>query len=462
MLKPDWEADLGKELPTYRIREGKGHRPPTLEELQNIWGVGKETFGGPSKPTGDLVNVFSSPTPTRPTAGKVAQAMSPAKLATMPPGERPGMTQVFDPTGATAPSMARYAPKTTGKIAREEFGAQKGAVAGMAERAGMPGVSGMIGTITGQAGLARAEAAVRSFGIQKKVTEAQAQKAEMGLDIMRKATSAVGTKPPIEPGSPAISKGLIQSGNEDLNKIEADLLAGRERSGAAWERAVEKADDYVIATRQRTAEAMNRLDDMATEMGKNRDFAKAHDMQAAVQTMMGSMVGNEREILQRYGQGSAEHQQFLASKRTSLGTLQSNLHASYQRLAEQQDQVILQATNEAQLQSHMYENFQEQQHVKTLEAAANADALYSLQVTQGLISIDKLRMARDELRMQEENLRLQAVQVGTDQRRLWIAEKQQWLANQENLANWIIDTPEFVVDAAPFVNLIADIVTYRI
>lgn len=207
-----------------------------------------------------------------------------------------------------------------------------------------------------------------------------------------------------------------------LEQLETNVEGQYATVAGQWSDAIEKADEYVKASRTRVSDVLSKLDSLTVDINEGRDFAKAHDMQASVQAVLGSLQTEGRGIAEKYGVESKEYQQHQQLKERSLATIQSNIHVGYQKLQEAQDQTILEATNEAMLQSHMYVNFNEQQHVKTMELAAQSSQAFSLQSTQMLLSIDQMR------------------------------------ANQmENFANWIIQTPSFTVDTSPLIAVISDI-----
>jgi len=106
-----------------------------------------------------------------------------------------------------------------------------------------------------------------------------------------------------------------------------------------------------------------------------------------------------------------------------LGSIQSNIHATYQQLQEKQGQNYLNVVSEAYTKQNMYLGFQEQQHVDMLKYKADAQNTYDLQVSQFEVGIEQMKMA-----------------------------------GMENLANWIVETPTFSMDATPLMTLLSDLV----
>ena len=245
------------------------------------------------------------------------------------------------------------------------------------------------------------EAALSQYSRQYKETKEQARKAATGLEMVGEATEQfIG-------GLEAIQ-----------SRVRSQVASAKDDWGAA----AEKADEYVQAARGRVGEVLGKIDEINAQIGKDRDFSKAHAMQAAVQGVLGSMKNEERNIMETYGTDSKEYQQFVSSKQTALASIQSNIHANYAQLAEQQSLAYLNTTTEAMTKSNMYLGFQEQQHVEMLKYKEGAKNAYNLQVAQFDVGIEQMKMA-----------------------------------GMENLANWIIETPTFSMDMTPLVTLLTEL-----
>lgn len=246
----------------------------------------------------------------------------------------------------------------------------------------------------------RTAAAKQSFETQKAAAEKQAVKSAEALRIMGDATTAyIG----------------------QLDAIKSQASVAVQSSKEAWERAQEKADEYVQASRARVGEVLGKLDEINKQIGEKRDFAKSHDMQVAVQSTLNQMNSEGKAITERYGVGSAEHTQFQQSKRATLATVQSSIHANYQQIREQQNLAYMNVTNEALWKHNMYTSYQEQQHVETLRYMAQAEDQFSLQLSNLNTTVEQLKMS-----------------------------------GAENLANWMVSTPVYSVDVLPLMNFIAD------
>ena len=257
--------------------------------------------------------------------------------------------------------------------------------------------SGLQGTYAEQAG-----AAIQNFQQQADVTKKEAKKAATGLEMMGTSTL---------------------QGIQNLDALQQSIRAKVQSVSEEWGAAAEKADEYVKAARDRVGAVLSKIDEINTQIATDRDFSKAHSMQVAVQSSLGEMKTAERNIAENYGVDSKEFMQFQESKRTSLATLQSSIHANYAQLQEQQGITYLNAVSDAYTKSNMYVGFQEQQHVEMLKFKEESKNSYALQASQLEVSIEQLKMQ-----------------------------------GMENLANWIIETPTFSIDSTPMIALISDLV----
>jgi hypothetical protein len=268
-----------------------------------------------------------------------------------------------------------------------------------AQKVATPDIPGALGLVA-PTGATTAEQSMisaleGSYQSQAAATKVQAEKAGGALETMGAATE------------------------QYIANIEAQQKAIpelRNQSVAMWNQVEEKADEYVQAARDRVGTALAKIDEINAKIADGRDFAKAHDMQAAVQGVLGQMNTEGRRIAETYGMGSAEYKQFEASKKSTLATVHSNITAAYHKLRESQDATYLAATNETQWKHNMYVSYQEQQHVETLRYMAQMQSELDLNLTQFQLQAEGLKMA-----------------------------------GMENLSNWIVQTPAFAMDSTPFV-----------
>jgi hypothetical protein len=204
-----------------------------------------------------------------------------------------------------------------------------------------------------------------------------------------------------------------------------EFMAGTEAQGeeaaedkkAAQERfdlAAAAADQAVKDSKTRAQEVMRKLEEINLKAGEQMDFARAHDVQIGVQSTIGRMKDEERGIVGEFGAGSPEHRQFKAAQSEQLGIMNSGIQSTYAKLRDEQHQTYLKTSSEAMLQSNMYINFQEQLRVETLKGLAQANAAYDLEYSQFQIGLEQLR-----------------------------------LRGMEDMANWMIQTPEFAMDITP-------------
>lgn len=262
---------------------------------------------------------------------------------------------------------------------------------------------------------AGAEATVRGLrGVYKGVGETAISQYQKQAEVQKKQAEKAATALEMQGGA---TIEYLQRLDQIREGVATKAGAARE----AWGAAAEKADEYVKAARSRVGEVLGKLDEINSQIGRDRDFSKAHAMQASVQATIGSMRAEERNIAETYGTDSKEYEQFQMSKMTALGTVQSNIHASYQQLQESQGRNYLNVVSEAYTKSNMYVGFQEQQHVDMLKYKADAQNAYDLKVSELEIGVEQLKMG-----------------------------------GMENLANWLVETPTFSMDATPLVTLLAD------
>jgi len=299
--------------------------------------------------------------------------------------------------GATTP--------TTGGYDWADYQKKIQSAAAKTRETGQVDTSILSGATTGLTGTYQkvGEAAVANIKQQQEAQKKQAEKAASALEMVGSSTL---------------------QGLQNIEAIQSQVRAGVQKASESWGAAAEKADEYVKAARGRVSEVLTKLDDINSEFAKERSFAKAHAMQASVQAVMGSMKSEERNIIENYGTASPEYNQFRQSKMTTLATVQSNIHASYEQLSEQQNQTYLNAVNDAYTKSNMYLGFQEQQHVEMLRYSEENKAAYELQVAQLDTTLEQMKMT-----------------------------------GMENLANWVIETPSFTMDMTPLMTLISDLRT---
>jgi len=213
-------------------------------------------------------------------------------------------------------------------------------------------------------------------------------------------------------------------GAQNIEGIQESLRTTAGRAAESFGAAGEKADEYVKAARGRVQEVLSKVDSIYEEIKTSNDFAKAHDMQSAVQASLGSMRSEERNIAQVYGPDSAEAQQFKMQKSGALATVQSNIHASYANLKSQMDTTYLGTVSDAYTKSNTAVSYQEQQHVEMLKYQAQSESAYALKVAELDTTLEQMKTA-----------------------------------GLEGLANWILQTPTFSMDVTSVTAAISDLLT---
>jgi len=214
------------------------------------------------------------------------------------------------------------------------------------------------------------------------------------------------------------------AGNQNIEAIQQNLRTQAGTAAQSFGAAAAQADEYVQAARQRVQDVLGKVDDIYNQIQTSNDFAKAHDMQAAVQASIGSMNAEGRNIAQVYGTDSAEYQQFTAQKQQALGAVQSNIHAAYAKLKANMDTTYLSATMDAYTKANTAVSYQEQQHVDMLNYKGQAESAYQLKVAELDTTLEQMKTA-----------------------------------GMENLANWILETPTFSMDATSTIAAISDLLT---
>jgi len=191
--------------------------------------------------------------------------------------------------------------------------------------------------------------------------------------------------------------GLEMKGAQAISSMQrADAALQRHleqssASSAAWEQAVEQADEYVQASNQRMAAIMGKLDASIAEVGRNLDFAKTQAVQTQVAGAISEMATEERNIVGQYGRNSPEHTQFLASKARSMHTAISNIHAQYNTLSAQLDAQLAMGRAEMGARMSTLVNYQEKTHIETMQAAAAAKSQYALQEVELALRVEQFK-----------------------------------------------------------------------
>ncbi len=260
------------------------------------------------------------------------------------------------------------------------------------------------GTYTSDTATAKAETRIESmiegYKAQQAAVKGQAEKAATALETKGAAVTEQ-------------MKSLYTTGTA----AEARYTEGV----ALWSQAAGKAKDYVKQGYERLSEITGKLESIFETMNTDRDFAKAHAMNAGVQSTLGSIEGQGREIAREFGVDSKEYQQFVANKGVALGQIQSNIQASWQQMKESGTTAFMTAYGTAAVDLATHVSYKEQQHVDTIAQQARYTQEYAMQNAQLQTAIAQMR--------------------GTV---------------MDDWANWIIGTPEFNMDISPFLATLAE------
>jgi hypothetical protein len=283
---------------------------------------------------------------------------------------------------------------------------------------GIPGLDKMLGALRpgDEAKMAKVEAAVEAFKAQREAGEAAQKQHEEALARTKEATAEA---------------------EQAMQQTAQRLEEAKGSSTAAWDAVKESADEYVEAMTGRTQEVMDRFDSRVADldahidqMGEDLDLGKAHDMQVAAQAAAGQITAGARRIAAKYGTNSPQYLQWQQAGNISLANAQSGIHATYAKLRVNMDTAIAGiksavAEREAAIGIDMarYESFAYAQRVETNKAAAIANFQNAVHVAEAELSIARLR-----------------------------------LNHQENLANWIANTPTFISDATGLISYISDVI----
>jgi len=246
--------------------------------------------------------------------------------------------------------------------------------------------------------LARAAAAGTQYATDRGALGAQGEQSATALELMGASTETY---------------------MRNLGALGQEARTNQARSAEIWGEAAGQVDEYVQASRARMGEVFAELDEVWDEWNTDRDFARSHAMQAAVQTSLGQMRAEERNIAQTYGAGSPEAMQFRESGRRTLGAVFSQIETGIQQMREESYRTYFTVKNEAMWKQNMYTSYQEQQHVETLRYLAQASDQYALQTSQTLIGLEQMQMA-----------------------------------GMENVANWIQQTPVYSMDILPLIETV--------
>lgn len=251
----------------------------------------------------------------------------------------------------------------------------------------------------------REQAAIGSLQTQREALTGQAERAATALEMRG------------------------ESAAEEMRRLEAiggEFEAARGRTQDLWTEYTGKMEEYVETANRQTRESLGRLDELFEAIGKGRDFAKAHSAQALADSVLGSMDAELRDVARAYGKDSKEYQERVAVRGRTLAATSSQLQASYYAMEEETAKLHLNVTADVGTKMTQYESWARMYVSDAYKTSAIESGKYDLAGAQ--LSVDIARM------------------VGTI---------------YEDVANWIIQTPAFVMDLQPYANLMAELAGER-
>ena len=197
----------------------------------------------------------------------------------------------------------------------------------------------------------------------------------------------------------ALGTQKIESGFAELKRLNAigeDVAQKAASARGLFESAVAQADETVQLSMQQVVTSLAEFDQISEDITSNLDFSKAHDMQVAAQSILGSMKEAENAVIRTHGLESAEFQQFLATKSQSLALAQSQLQGQYGRLQAEIDVQI--SGQRVALQGDLRQSveFARLNRQNTLNAFAGAQSQLVIQEAQVLMGLEQMRMNVDE------------------------------------------------------------------
>jgi len=300
----------------------------------------------------------------------------------------------------TSLNLNQYYNQDTGEIDWNALNTRIGELSQKTSQVAVPEMPEMPGGLNDIA-KARWQAAGAGIESQIPVVQGRAEKAAEALKIKGATT---------------------QASMQRLAQLQQQTTERTQNYADAWNEAVKKAGEYVENARERTTSLLGKIQELGNDIINDLDFEKAHAFQASVQGLKGSMEEERRAIARKYGTDSKELAQFDQKRKSTIGGIFSQVTSAFGAAVREAGTSVMNAFADAGQRMHMYTNFAEQTHVETLKAKAQLNAAYDLQTSQFQLGVEQLRMS-----------------------------------GMDDLANWLVETPEFSIDMAPLLNLMADL-----
>lgn len=245
--------------------------------------------------------------------------------------------------------------------------------------------------------------AVKAYEQQKPVVAAQARKSQEGLDI------------------------ALQAGIEYDAALRAnqDRIQNRgESAAAAYDVVVEKAEGAAQQAAWNVGAGIREIEQWSTEIMDKLDANKARDVAVGVQATVDGMNEVDRQMQAQYGVDSDEYMQYKIGKANSLGSLLQNLQTTHANLTSQIGVQFAELKSKYKTEAEMYASFERQLATNMAKDMELAKTSLNMQVSQEIAGLEMLITA-----------------------------------NQENMANWIIETPVFGMDSSALIGFMGSLAT---
>lgn len=243
--------------------------------------------------------------------------------------------------------------------------------------------------------------AVKAYESQKPVVAAQARKSQQGLDI------------------------ALQAGIEydaALREHKDRVLSIGESAANSFAEVVNKVEGNAQIAAGNVIDGLQRIETWARDIMDRLDVNKARDITAGVHSTTEAMNQMDREMAATYGRDSDEYRQYSVGKATSLHSILQNIQTTYANNIQQLGTSFADMKAKYMTEAEMFASF-ERQHAGTIaKDMALAESAFDMQVSGEVASTNMLITA-----------------------------------NQENMANWIIESPVMGMDASSVISFIGSL-----
>jgi len=250
-----------------------------------------------------------------------------------------------------------------------------------------------------------ATSAIEAWEAQKPVVEAQAKKAKEGLDM-------------------ALGAGLEYDAalREHIDRVQ-DL---GESAAAGYDAVVQKVEGNAQLAAWNVGEGLRQIEGWAKDIMDRLDVNKARDIATGMQSTIQGMNNVDREMQAKYGRDSDEYRQYQMDKAASFGSIMQTVQTTYANNISQIGVQFAYIKAKYKAEAEMFASFDRQGAGTVAKDMALAKSSLFLQVASDIASTNMLITA-----------------------------------NQENMANWVIETPVFGMDTSDLVAFMGSIAMER-